>query len=245
MSEQTVKEVATIRDFSGMTAEEISKYIDENGLRGDDLADINAELEEEEAREEAKYKEAIKTDWRKFRCHAAELEMSIPISDANSYSGELYTRSRCENDARSMLHRLYKEAEDELNHDKLYQAAMEEITSYVTEHFRDRPDIGRVLDDIREKLSKVKITGLKDFSTYHRLVTYDNFGGDPDYEGVAGIIAGFFSSATKIWSFSCRDAYREIDRDFGRSAREFARAATDITIAALEKYIRETEERDQ
>ena len=53
MSDKTVKEVATIRDFSGMTAEEISKYIDENGLRGDDLADINAELEEEEAREEA------------------------------------------------------------------------------------------------------------------------------------------------------------------------------------------------
>ena len=238
MQEQTSK----IHDFSRMTAEEISKYINENGLKVSELADINAALKEDEAREEAEYREVIKTDWRKFGCHAVELEMSIPLSDANSYTGELYTRGRCETDARTMLRGLYKEAEDALGHDKLYQAAMDEITGYITDHFKDRTDTGKVLDDIGDKLRKIKINGLKDFSDYNRLVTYDNVGEDPDYEGIAGIIAGLFSGASKGWSFSCYEAYRELDRDFSKAARAYARAATDITISALETYTVKAEE---
>ncbi len=242
MSEQSVKEASKIHSFSGMTAEEISKYINENGLKVSELEQINAALKEDEAREEAEYLEAFKVDYHKFRCHAVELKMSIPLWDANSYTGELYTRGRCESDARTMLRGLYKEAEDALGHDKLYQAAMDEITGYITDHFKDRTDTGKVLDDIGNKLRKIKINGLKDFSDYNRLVTYDNVGEDADYEGIAEIISGLFSGASKSWSFSCYEAYRELDRDFSKAARAYARAATDITIAALETYTEKAEE---
>ena len=92
--EQSTEEEKT-PDFSRMRADEISEYIDKNGIRIKDLDGITKALEKDLERQEEEYQESILTDWMKFKCHPVELELSVPISDANNYNAEFYRRSEC------------------------------------------------------------------------------------------------------------------------------------------------------
>lgn len=247
-------------DFSGMGADEISEYIDKNGIRIKDLDGITKALEKDLERQEEEYQESILTDWMKFKCHPVELELSVPISDANNYNAEFYRRSKCESDARELFRSLHREAKEALDKDNLYDTAYEEITDYAEEWFEEElsesdqklsdeeiKELRNILDidefrrEIRDELKKINVQGMRPFSDYYRLVEFEDSDGGCYGGDFEEFIGGVFNKLRKSWNYNGFNAYMKIEKDFRDSAYKYADKATKIARRALKKRIKEKE----
>ena len=236
------------RDFTGMTAEEIAGEIARNGLKVSEMASINAALDAEMERREEEYRQESGKDWTKFSCHPADVEFSIPFSEADNYTGEFYSHARCEVEAHRMLRGIYKEAEEIVSRDHLYTEALNEIIYFAEGCFEEEQlrlsrcnpdidadsikkclDLDRFRKEVEEKLQNIRIRKLKSYDTYFKMIEFDDsYGGE---EGIAGVIARFRIT----WNYCGTAAYWNLKADAEAACRKYVDEATKAARSALRK----------
>lgn len=238
------------RDFSGMTAEEIAREIDKSGFKVSEMASINAALDADLEKKEEEYRQEARKNWLKFRCHPVDVELGVAVTDMNNYDGDFYSYGRCEMEARKLLQKAYRDAEDIVDQVCLYEEALTEIMDFAEGRFEEERirleregrkinittvnqffDLEKFRNEVEDKLQNIRIGNLKDFNTYFRMVEYDDVNGSNDG------LEGFIGRLRIAWNFNGYDAYTALRKDAQAISNNYAKKATEIAKSSLRKRI--------
>ena len=172
MSESIVNEVKRNISVVGVST---GDSLRQNGDKNDLVNDISEAIEAEYRRMEAEYQENVRKDWLLFKCHALEPVFSKASYDISKNTGELFSKIRCEAEAKSILREVYDEAVAGLDAKILFGAAVDEIMGFVQGCFEEEKrkvknclsgsafdelerilDVGDFRDEIEEKVKNME-----------------------------------------------------------------------------------------